>query len=350
LGCSLGAVAEAIDDVLPSGLRVAAAPTGGRSLDHGRRTRVDQLKAFDNPKRHHSARSDVSPIDLENDVGATSYSHTSNSSDEPLGAQMARVWHRFLTERDRAYFTLAGPPPPVGFGDVPALILIDNSIAALGEQRLPFLEGIKSYPLSMGLEGWNAVDLLKELLDLCRDQGMLIVHTTMLTGPNVARDYYSATRLRPDYRTQRAPSAMNMNGAGSIWDIVQPLEPLEDEILIRKPAPSAFHGTSLSAILRLFAVDTLLVTGNSTSGCVRATVIDSASEMLRTIVVEECCFDRSEASHAVNLFDMDQKYADVLGLAEVSNWVRTNGPFVYQNEVRDSDTFGFQRVRRTARR
>ena len=86
--------------------------------------------------------------------------------------------------------------------------------------------------------------------------------------------------------------------------------------MLRKTAPSAFWGTPLAAHLNLHQIDTLIVCGEATSGCVRASVVDAASYRYRVQVVEECVFDRHEATHALNLFDMHQKYADVISLDE----------------------------------
>jgi maleamate amidohydrolase len=71
----------------------------------------------------------------------------------------------------------------------------------------------------------------------------------------------------------------------------------------------------------MLGVDTLIVAGESTSGCVRASVVDGCTNGYRMIVAEECVFDRHEATHAINLFDMHQKYADVLALAEILKWL-----------------------------
>ena len=92
-------------------------------------------------------------------------------------------------------------------------------------------------------------------------------------------------------------------------------------MVLRKTGPSAFFGTPLAAHLIGQGIDTLIVCGESVSGCVRATVVDGCSLRFRMIVVEECVYDRHEASRAINLFDMDQKYADVVPLAEVSEWI-----------------------------
>jgi nicotinamidase-related amidase len=243
-----------------------------------------------------------------------------------------RVWDEFLTERDRVHLATLPPPPKIGFGETPALLLIDHAQAALGEERLPLLESIKKYPLSMGLEAWEGVDRTRDLLDLFRERNGVVVHTTMLAGPNTPHEFYSVLRLSPPTRTRGGASRINPSGTDDYWDLVPALAPREEEIVIRKLSPSAFHGTPLSGVLRRFGVDTLLMTGNSTSGCVRASVIDAASENFRAIVVEECVYDRTQASHALNLFDMDQKYADVLPFDEVADWIRARDVFTYENE------------------
>jgi nicotinamidase-related amidase len=99
-------------------------------------------------------------------------------------------------------------------------------------------------------------------------------------------------------------------------DIIDEVAPLPGEVFLRKTAPSAFFGTPLMAQLNYFGIDTLLVTGESVSGCVRATVVDAASYRFKVQVVEECVFDRHEACGAINLFDMNQKYGDVISINE----------------------------------
>jgi len=92
---------------------------------------------------------------------------------------------------------------------------------------------------------------------------------------------------------------------------------------VLKQMPSAFHGTRLQSYLTFLNCDSVIVTGTTTSGCVRASVIDAFSQNFRVIVAEECCFDRSQASHAINLCDMNAKYADVISTAEVISYVET---------------------------
>jgi nicotinamidase-related amidase len=89
------------------------------------------------------------------------------------------------------------------------------------------------------------------------------------------------------------------------------------DILVNKRMASAFHETNLGSVFNFHGVDTVVVTGGSTSGCVRATVVDSLSRSYRTIVPEECVADKHESPHFANLYDMALKYADVLPVAEV---------------------------------
>jgi len=104
---------------------------------------------------------------------------------------------------------------------------------------------------------------------------------------------------------------------------------LPGEAVLKKVAPSSFWGTPLAAHLNYNDVDTVIAVGESTSGCLRATVVEGTSHRFRMIVAEECSFDRHESAHAMNLFDMNQKYADVLPLAEVVEYLRSLHPEDY---------------------
>jgi maleamate amidohydrolase len=233
-----------------------------------------------------------------------------------------RVWDKFLSERDKRHLSTVKEPPRVGFGSNPALLLIDNYKAGLGEARVPLLESIKKYPLSMGEEAWDAVEKQRPLVDLCRHLRLPIIHTNLNFQEHAPLEFYTALRLSPQRRTQKpVASRLNPQADGSIFDFIPQLKPADDDIVILKTGPSAFHGTPLLSVLHQFHIDTLLVCGESTSGCVRATVVDAATYCFRTIVIEECVYDRHEACHAMALFDMHQKYADVCSIEEVFAWL-----------------------------
>ena len=100
-------------------------------------------------------------------------------------------------------------------------------------------------------------------------------------------------------------------------EIVTPIAPAPQDIVVLKQKPSGFFGTNLTSYLTLLRCDSLIVTGTTTSGCVRATVLDAFSLNYRIAIAEEGCFDRSQASHAINLCDMNAKYADVVKTSEI---------------------------------
>ncbi|MDP7548513.1 MAG: isochorismatase family protein, partial [Alphaproteobacteria bacterium] len=95
----------------------------------------------------------------------------------------------------------------------------------------------------------------------------------------------------------------------------------EKDVIINKRMASAFHESNLSSVLNFHGIDTVIVTGGSTSGCVRATVVDSLSRSFRTIVPEECVADKHESPHFANLYDMAIKYADVVPAADVIEYL-----------------------------
>ena len=106
-------------------------------------------------------------------------------------------------------------------------------------------------------------------------------------------------------------------------EIVAMIAPGPQDIVIKKQKPSGFFGTNLASYLTLLGCDSVIVAGTTTSGCVRATVVDAFSLNYRVILAEEGCFDRSEASHAVSLCDMHAKYADVVSTAEILSYFDT---------------------------
>jgi len=226
-----------------------------------------------------------------------------------------RTWDRFLTEQDRAHLALR-PGKSVGFGTKPALLLVDLYRWVFGDKPEPLLEAIKTWPGNCGLAGWNALPHIQELLSAARELGIPIVHTTGLAGCGIEG---WAFRRGGQQQVDTSPEALERRRRQH--DIVDEVKPLPGEAVLHKSSPSAFWGTPLVGHLNFLNVDTIIACGESTSGCVRASVVDGCTNRYRMIVVEECVFDRHEAAHAVNLFDLNQKYADVLPLAEVIKYL-----------------------------
>lgn len=228
-----------------------------------------------------------------------------------------RVWYRFLTQQDRDHLAAAGHRP-IRFGERPALLLIDLYRWVFGDQAELLLEAVRTWPGSCGLAAWDAIPHIQTLLKAARDAGIPIVHTTGLDQSGL--EGWTVWREPPEPVYASAESAERRKRK---WDIIDEVAPIPGEAVLRKASPSAFWGTPLVGHLNYLGVDTIITCGESTSGCVRASVVDGCTYRYRMIVVEECVFDRHEAAHAINLFDMNQKYADVLPLAEVLEYLAT---------------------------
>jgi nicotinamidase-related amidase len=224
------------------------------------------------------------------------------------------IWDDVLTERDKQVFAKAGYGRRQGLGRRPALLIIDMNYNFTGEGPEPILTAIERSRQSCGEEAWKAIPAIQRLLKLCRDQQLPIVYTTA--------EWYTTPLIqgRRATKSERAPEDHEENHLKGT-EIVAALEPKTGEVVIRKQKASAFFGTPLMSLLNELRVDTILVTGCTTSGCVRATVVDAFSYNLNVGVVEEAVFDRGEISHKVNLFDMNAKYADVISLAEAEAYL-----------------------------
>jgi maleamate amidohydrolase len=218
-----------------------------------------------------------------------------------------RVWEPFLTAQDKASLK-ERPHQMWGYGEHPALLCVDLYRWVFGERRQPLLEAMREWPGSCGEAGWDALPHIERLLSAARAANIPVVHATKLSPAASGVAGWSDTS---------APNGAPAKPDGPKWDIVPEAAPVPGEAVILKAAPSAFFGTLLAAHLNLLKVDSLIICGESTSGCVRASCVDARSYRYKVTVVEECVFDRHQATHAINLFDMHEKYADVLGIDEV---------------------------------
>ena len=230
-----------------------------------------------------------------------------------------RVWEPYLTEQDRAHLA-ASDHRPIGFGEKPALLLIDLYRWVFGDEPQPLLEAIKTWPSSCGLAAWNAIPHIQTLLSTAREAGVPVIHMTGLDQDAVEGWGIYRQSKRP---VDTSPEAQDRKKRQ--YDIIDEVAPIPGESVLHKSSPSAFWGTPLAGHLNYLGVDTIIACGESTSGCVRASVVDGCTNRYRMIVVEECVFDRHESAHALNLFDMNQKYADVLPLGDVLEYLASWG-------------------------
>jgi maleamate amidohydrolase len=226
---------------------------------------------------------------------------------------MARVWDAFLTDRDRAVFSAAGYGFEKGFKDRPALLVVDFNFDFVGDRPEPLLESIRRFPSSCGEMGWEAMRHLVPVLDLARAKGIPVLYSTGdETHELLDRTSWGAKVRRDHGSTPR-------EGGNDIPPLIAPAP---GSGVIRKNKPSMFLGTPLLQYLVALNVDQVLCCGATTSGCVRATVVDAFSYNYRVAVIEECTADRGQASHAIALFDMQQKYADVVSVATVLAYLK----------------------------
>lgn len=196
-------------------------------------------------------------------------------------------------------YETAGFGRPVGLGTRPALLVIDVQYRTTGTEPMDFMEAVKEFPTSVGRDAWDAVANIKSLIELFR------VRSWPVMFPHVApKKSFDAGALGA-----KVPSIMTISDKG--YEFVPDVAPVDGDILLPKKHPSAFFGTPLVSHLVGAGADSLVVTGCSTSGCVRSTVVDGFSYNYRVAVPSDAVYDRSQVVHEVNLFDMDQKYADV---------------------------------------
>lgn len=184
----------------------------------------------------------------------------------------------------------------LGFGSSPALVVVDVCRAYLDRDS----------PLYAGVEA--AVEAAATLVDAARDAGVPVVFTRVEYEPGGADGgvFY-----------RKVPSLRLFERGSPTAAFPDRPSPRPGEVVVTKQYASAFFGTSLAATLTAWGTDTVIVCGLSTSGCVRATAVDACQHGFVPVVVPEACGDRDASVHAANLFDLDAKYADVVGIDEV---------------------------------
>jgi maleamate amidohydrolase len=197
----------------------------------------------------------------------------------------------------------------IGFGKKPAVLVVDFINAYTTEGSLLYAPDVVT-----------AVNETVDLLALAREKNVPVLYTKVLYNKNF-RD--------GGIFIQKVPVLKTMVEGEPLAEIVPQLPPVESDIIIVKQYASAFFGTSLAATMTSMGVDTLILTGCSTSGCIRASAVDGMQYGFRVIVPRECVADRHAGPHEANLFDINSKYGDVvsksevmeyLGRLEIGNW------------------------------
>ena len=224
---------------------------------------------------------------------------------------MTKPWDGIVSDEEQRAYRAAGFGHPSGIGARPALVIIDVQYRTVGTEPRPYWEAIKEFPTSCGEIGWSAVRNIVPLLAEFRARRWPVLY------PHVAPKNKATDSGR---LAAKVPAIMDIAQKG--YEFVAEVAPREGDVLLPKKHPSAFFATPLVSHLIDLGVDTLVVTGCTTSGCVRCSVVDAFSYNFRVVVPSDCVYDRSATSHAVNLFDMASKYADVATSAETIERLR----------------------------
>jgi maleamate amidohydrolase len=190
----------------------------------------------------------------------------------------------------------------VTLGTRPGVLVVDFSC------------GFTDPECTLGADMTEEVEATKRLLDAAREKGLPVIFTTI---------GFEASLKDGGLWLQKVPSLCDLQLGGRWVEIDPRLEAREDETVIVKKAASAFFGTNLVAVLNTERVDTVVLCGATTSGCVRATAVDLLQNGWPTIVPRECVGDRAQAPHDANLFDINAKYADVVSLEDALAYIES---------------------------
>jgi nicotinamidase-related amidase len=190
-----------------------------------------------------------------------------------------------------------------GLGDRPAVLVIDMTRSFVADEHSP----------AFVPTGQDAAKAISSLLGTTRAAGIPTIYTR---GEPFRHEAEAGAWLRG-----RGMGVIEKANRPQDHEIVEELTPGEDDVVIVKAKPSGFYGTQLASVLNYARIDSLIITGVTTSGCVRATVNDAFNLNYRMVIPVECVEDRARISHEVELFDMAVKYADVAFLEEIDSWL-----------------------------
>ena len=226
-----------------------------------------------------------------------------NPEQEAAVAATGHCWDDVIAADEREIYDTFFARKVKGVGPKPALIAIDlyNKVYAGGPG--PVVEINRKHRGACGDYAWNAIEPTKRLFAAARAAGCPVIYTTSASNTRVS----ATNRQRTGREDEPADS----------WDIKDDFAPQPQDLIIRKERASGFFGTPMLAHLNRMGVESIIMIGESTSGCLRASTVDAFSYGYHVVVAEECCFDRSLTSHKIALFDLHHKYADVCHVDEI---------------------------------
>jgi nicotinamidase-related amidase len=206
---------------------------------------------------------------------------------------------------DEEFFKARGFGLKIGFGERPALIVID------------MLKGFTDPAMPLGAPLESQIEAQKPLLDVAHQRSIPVIFSTVI--------YYDADIKDAGLWGIKMKGSFTLRAGTPAVEIDSRLDMQKGDSLLVKKYASCFFGTDLLSRLNNMRADTLIITGCTTSGCVRATAVDAVQNGFRPMVVREAVGDRSQAAHDQSLFDLNAKYADVVSLDETLQYMRTVG-------------------------
>lgn len=216
----------------------------------------------------------------------------------------ARPWEEVFSDEERRIYELYRRPRHDDFPwDSLALLVVDVTSAFLGP-RLPTIEAASQVRTACGSPAWASLKAIRTLLDAFHDAGQPVIYTKAFSEDILGGATIGAAE------------------AGHGNEIAEEIAPSGDDLVIEKARASAFFGTPLTAYLVRSGVRGLVVVGGTTSGCVRASVLDASSLGFSAALAHDGCFDRSQLSHAVALTELGVKYAVIISAASVGEQLR----------------------------
>lgn len=211
------------------------------------------------------------------------------------------IWDDLLSEQDKAVIVKAGYDKKGAaswdsraLGKTPAVVVIDMQNLLIGEDE-PILKAVEKERTAMGEIAWRALEHILPFVDTCREAGLPVIFTRVIPHGRKANE--------------------------TAVEIIPPMSPQKDDLVLDKNYSSAFYGTGLLTYLNQQRIDTVIIVGNSTSGCVRASAVDARQMGFRVLIPHECVFDRISASHKISLLDLWMKYATVVSVTAAKQYI-----------------------------
>jgi maleamate amidohydrolase len=225
-----------------------------------------------------------------------------------MQGDVPKDWMKLIPEADRATYRRGGFLSDMSLGDSAGLLVVDVTYGFTGSEGLTLEQAIDEFPTACGPASWEAMPRVSRLIALFRGLGRPVV--------------FSRSDLETTLFAGHATKSKRRGAISPKFNEFPPaVVPGPGEWILQKTKASAFFHTPLTAYLIKQKVDTLVVCGVSTSGCVRASAVDAFSHGFTVFVVDDCCFDRSYFAHCANLFDLQAKYASVVSLHELERMV-----------------------------